>query len=245
MYKSLNGIKSLEYTLFPSSVKQGSFLRHGGISKEPFNTFNQSDQVGDRREAFESNRKRLLHFLQMPLVVPNQVHGNSICLVEDPLRQPLPCDGLITNRCGIALAALHADCQVLLLFDPINQAVGIAHAGWRGLVANIYHEIIQAMTQHFQTDPTQLLVAITPSLGPKHAQFVNWKEEFPHQFTQYQIRDAYFDLREIGRQQLLNEGLCEDHIEISKICTFANPQDWYSFRRDKKTGRHLTYIAMR
>lgn len=139
----------------------------------------------------------------------------------------------------------HADCQAAIFYDPINKAIGAAHSGWRGAIAKIYTKTILAMQIHFGTDPSHLLVGISPFLGKEHAEFKNYKDEFPEEFWKYQFKPNYFDFASIAMSELKAAGILSQHVNISSHCTFSNPEAFYSYRREKSTGRHGTVIALR
>lgn len=139
----------------------------------------------------------------------------------------------------------HADCQAAIFYDPVNKAIGAAHSGWRGSVAKIYTKTINAMQKNFGTKPENLLVGISPFLGKDHAEFKNFKLEFPEEFWKYQVKPSYFDFAAIALDELKTVGILPQHVKISTQCTFANPEDFYSYRREKSTGRHGTVIALR
>lgn len=232
-----------ELTQFPRLV-QGVFLRHGGVSQGPFATLNVGGTLGDDPRNVEENRQRILQALALPCYVASrQVHGNEIVIVNDPDQEVGDCDGLITNRPGIALLIKHADCQAAILYDPIRHALACVHAGWRGNVQNIYRTAVLKMQESFGSRPEDLWVGISPSLGPEHAEFKNYKTELPESFWKYQVKPTYFDLWAIARDQLEACGVLPEKIEIASLCTYANSADFYSFRRDKPTGRHAT-VAM-
>ena len=138
----------------------------------------------------------------------------------------------------------HADCQAAIFYDPVHHAVSCVHAGWRGNVQNIYAHAIAFMAGKFHSQPADILVCISPSLGPHFSEFKNYKTEFPESFWPFQIRPNYFNLWEISRTQLQECGILPHHIEIASICTYANEQDFFSYRRDKVTGRNATVVAL-
>ncbi|MCB1117235.1 MAG: peptidoglycan editing factor PgeF [Chlamydiia bacterium] len=153
------------------------------------------------------------------------------------------CDGLMTSSEGVMLLTRHADCQAVLFYDPICKAVANAHAGWRGSARGILPKAVKQMEKVYGSKPENLLVCISPSLGPKWAEFRNFEQELPEGFYRFQTRPTYFDFWEISRWQLKEAGVLDHHIEIAKLCTYDNPQDFFSFRRDGVTGRHISSIG--
>jgi YfiH family protein len=136
-----------------------------------------------------------------------------------------------------------ADCQAVLLFDPVKKVVANIHCGWRGSVDNIIGKVIATMTDSFNVNPANLLAGISPSLGPCCAEFINYRTELPSSFWSYQVKPNYFDFWQISKDQLQGAGVNADKIETSSICTACN-NDWFSYRRDKATGRFCSVISI-
>ena len=240
--------KWLSYDLLENipGLCHGTFLRNGGVSKEPFDSLNVSNSVGDHPQAVLGNRGIIQQQLGLShLVFPQQEHGIGICRVTaNNVGDHFIADGLITNEPGIGLGATHADCQIALFYDPVQRAIGIAHSGWRGSVQNVYSHLIETLHREMNSQPRDLLVAISPSLGPDHAEFKNYCTELPETFWDAQVSPNYFDFWEISRRQLLKAGVQESHIEVASLCTHCEAEDYYSSRRDKKTGRNGTVIGL-
>ena len=137
-----------------------------------------------------------------------------------------------------------ADCQAVMLYDPVKQAAGIAHVGWRGSVANIIAETVFAMSQTFSTESVDIIAAISPSLGPCCAEFVNYRSELPAALHGYQVRPNYFNFWAISRDQLCAAGVRPENIHIAEICTCCN-HDFFSYRRDRDTGRFASVIGIK
>jgi hypothetical protein len=167
-----------------------------------------------------------------------QVHGEVI--VRAPFVGDIECDGLMTDKNGVRLKIRHADCQAAILFDPVGQCFSVVHAGWRGNVLNIYERAIEAMRESFGSEPENVLVGISPSLGPCCAEFKNFEVELPSRFWRFQVKPTYFDLWEIGKTQLIEAGVQLDNIEVARICTCCNLEEFHSYRRDKTQERHVT-----
>jgi YfiH family protein len=243
--KKRGSLEWLEFDLLEefAKVKHGVFLRHGGVSEGPFATLNTVAAHGDDPGHVGLNCSKIRKHLGCgSLISGSQVHGNTVVVV--PHQALVECDGYVTREKGVGLAIMHADCQVAIMYDPIHHVCGCIHAGWRGNVVNIYEKAVQKMSQEFSSNPADLLVGISPSLGPCCAEFLNYKTEFPESFWQHQVKPYYFDLWEIGRQQFEAAGVLSHHLEIARICTYCNPLDFYSYRREKPTGRHATVITL-
>ena len=253
MIKKTNGqISWLEFDILSDipKLKHGVFLKPGGHSLGKFEGLNSSYLVGDEAEKVEQNLKLIFGHLQQETnfkkaIYARGCHGTYVHTVYEYSDLEVPsCDGLLTNLPGQVLLMKHADCQIALFYDPTNQCIANVHAGWRGFVAGIYPKTVELMRQKFNSNPANLLVAISPSLGPEHAEFINYKSEFPEEYWQFQVKPTYFDLWSASEYQLQKCGILPHHIEIAKICTYDNPKDFYSYRRSQVTGRHTTFISI-
>jgi YfiH family protein len=244
--KQADGIQWLEFEILAEQrgLVHGVFLRHGGVSLAPYAFLNAGGGSGDDALKVDENRRLMLKALNIAVCMTSkQVHGNEVAWVQGGFSQDKECDALITQRTGLALMIKHADCQAAIIYDPVSCSLANVHSGWRGNVKNIYSAAVEKMKRIFGSKPENLLVGVSPSLGPLYAEFRNFRTEFPEEFWDFQVRPEYFDLWAIARHQLQECGVLAHHIEIASICTYANPQDYFSYRRDKITGRNAT-VAM-
>jgi hypothetical protein len=224
------------------------FTRQGGVSKAPYDTLNVSYATGDKPECVSSNLKIIKEAIGAnDLVFMNQMHGKEVRALRgerfEALEDPVDADALITDQPLVALMVKQADCQAILLFDPIKNVVANVHCGWRGNVHDILGAVVGRMKFEFGCRPANMLAAIGPSLGPCCAEFINYEQEFPEEFRRFMVRKEYFDLWEISRWQLLEAGLAEDHIEVANICSRCRTDMFYSYRAEGITGRFGT-VAM-
>lgn len=246
-------LKTLQYSLFKPYQKglaHATFLRVGGMSSGPYTSLNCSFSVGDDPQKVQSNREKIAkHFFPKPQIVWGKlVHGTSIWTVTaENQKVPIEADILFTREKNIALAITHADCQAALFYDPKKQAIAAVHAGWRGLVSHIYEKTVDFFVQTVGSDPKNLLVALAPSLGPLHSEFKNYKEEFPEEFWKFQspLHANFFNLWEIALFELEKSHVLKKHIELSPHCTYNEPKNFFSYRRDKTTGRQVSLIFLK
>lgn len=243
----------VKYYLFPRlaalpGVRHAVFTRQGGVSRGAFATLNISFGVGDEPEAVRENRRRLAAALGLlAMRSARQVHGTRAAIIEGPLppgHPPETADILITTHPGVGLLIAGADCQAVMLYDPRRRVVANIHCGWRGQVQNVLGQAVRLLNAEFGCRPEDLHAAIGPGLGPCCAEFVNFRQEFPHYLWEYQVRPGYFDLWRLSLDQLAAAGLPPSHIECARLCTCCLPEDFYSYRRERTTGRHGTVIAL-
>lgn len=247
--KNREGIDWLEYEIFHScKLKHASFLRHGGVSQGQLSSLNFGNVLGEREENVKKNTSLAQQLLEIPLLYASkQCHGKEVAEITHAFLAKKECvtaDALMTNEKGIGLMIKHADCQAAIFYDPCQQAVAVVHAGWRGSVQNIYRATIEKMKGKYRSQPQDLLVSISHSLGPTHAEFKNYEHELPRTFWEHQVKPLYFDFWEISRRQLIECGILSHHIEIAGICTYENIVDCFSHRRDPTTGRHATIVGL-
>lgn len=194
--------------------------------------------------SIEENQSLLCEALGVPhFISKKQVHGDVVAHVPDA--DIFECDGLITQESNQGLLIKHADCQAAIFFDPVQKAIGNIHCGWRGSVKNIYAKTVAAFEKHFGSKREDLLVCISPSLGPSKGEFIHHERELPKKFKQFEVMPNYFDFWEISKQQLLDVGVLEKRIEIAEMCTYTQENFFFSYRRDKKTARHGTLAALK
>jgi hypothetical protein len=247
LFKQKGDLQWLEFELLSGipGLVHGVFLRSGGVSLPPFGTLNVTERFGDTIENVKENHRRISQALNLhPIVYGNQVHGSEVVLVKGLGDQVPCCDGLITEQPGTPLMVMHGDCQAAIFYDPLHKALAVVHAGWRGLVQNIYKAALQKMKENFGTVPENLLVGIGPSLGPNHSEFIHYKKEFPPSFWAFKDETDHFNLWEIAKDQLNQCGILPHHMQIAEICTYSNQEHYFSYRRDKITGRNATIAGL-
>ncbi|MBN2032756.1 MAG: peptidoglycan editing factor PgeF [Deltaproteobacteria bacterium] len=265
MLKSTKAIHSLQNPFRPSSelpflqfpglsrvkgLRHAVYTRHGGFSLPPYESLNISSVVGDKAHRVAEN----LHTIQQSFGAPyvqemNQVHGDHILVLahEQGINSDtgaLPADALVTNVPGVALMVKQADCQAVIIVDPVKKVAAIVHCGWRGNTANLPGKVIDSMKFSFACSPAEMRAAIGPSLGPCCAEFTSYKTLFPSHFNRFMVRRNYFDLWEVSRRQLLEAGLQNDKIEVAGICTRCRTDVFFSYRAEGTTGRFATLVML-
>jgi hypothetical protein len=234
-----------------SRLRVATFSRRGGVSPKPFDSLNFCSSVGDLPQNTRQNHLLAKNAVQQNWGISRPitfhysyiVHGTASALVEEntPEWVDRKVDILLTNVPYKGLMMSHADCQAAVLYDPLHHALAVVHCGWRGNVQNVYGKAVNDMKETFGSNPHELVAVVSPSLGPSHAEFVNYAEELPRSFWEYQVKPLYFDLWAIAAMQLQEAGLKRERIEVARICTYEHIGDYYSYRRDKVTGRNATF----
>jgi len=244
-----NGL--LFYTSDILAIPHAMFSRHGGCSLAPFSSLNCSSHVGDDPSAVEKNRERMRETIGANAVQAiTQVHGDTILVVKDAeqITNEEKADAMITNVAGIGLLIQQADCQAILLHDPVKNVIGAVHCGWRGSAQNIIANTLRRMEKEFAVRTSDIRAVISPSLGPCCGEFINYQTELPRDFLSFQTTGNHFDFQAISRRQLFDVGVREKNIDTVRKCTVCN-EDFFSYRRtrrrtDGRTGRNGSVIAL-
>lgn len=253
--KEKNGVVWFEFEkLAPyTEFRHAVFSRLGGISEGRYASLNLSISVGDHPDNVKENRRRAFDAIgldaSVSFVAGHQIHDAHVHAIhETPAAIHVPaafhvfdrCDALTTKLKKTALTIQHADCQAGILYDPKQKAFAAIHSGWRGSVKNIYKEAVQSLEQHYGSKAHDLIACISPSLGPERAEFINYQKELPESFLPFETKPTYFDFWKISRWQLETLGVLPHNIEVAGVCTYEDTSHFFSYRREKVSGRHLT-----
>ncbi|MDF7663026.1 purine nucleoside phosphorylase YfiH [Erwiniaceae bacterium L1_54_6] len=231
----------------PASVRACSTTRHGGVSLAPWNALNLGSHVGDNQEHVLLNRQRLVEQAQLPAMPHwlNQIHGQEV--VRLPHRAALPdADAAITRETGVVCAVMTADCLPVLFCASDGSEVAAAHAGWRGLC----HGVLDQTLAQFHCPPHEIYAWLGPAIGPQafevgaevRSAFMAHDERADQAFRP--VGEKYFaDIWLLARQRLQAAGVRS--ISGEQRCTWHEHDDFFSFRRDRITGRMATLIWLR
>lgn len=249
--KDVLGVPVLKSEILESfkNLSHGFSTRRGGESPAPYDSLNVGIAVGDSEENVKKNRNLISKIsCSEKSVYLTQVHGSEILVIKNgssiPARDTVKADGVITDCKDLALVIQTADCQAVLLYDPVRKAAGAVHSGWRGNVLNVLGRAIRGMTEAFDSDPSDIRAAIGPSLGPCCAEFVNFRTELPEDLWLHGNEKCLFDFWEISRRQLEESGLQPDRISISGFCTRCDQESFFSYRGSRITGRMAGFISI-
>jgi YfiH family protein len=280
------------YQQFPEVI-HGIFTRKGGYSTGPYAGLNslgtlKSDEHIDTVIRNRQLAMQALAILDYPCVTLLNVHGAEVAIPDirgnwrtdwaysSFYQQPWQpesihrADALITHEPGIALALSFADCAPILLYDPVEHILALVHGGWRGTARGIVLASVEAMTEHFGSQPSHIYAGIGPTIGsccyeiPESVyQIFTGQLQFDDAPTRPEYRKRVHEslacsrlqlsegeswrlnLSETNRNQLLMAGLLSEHIEMAGICTGCNTNRFFSHRREHgKTGRFPVIVAL-
>jgi polyphenol oxidase len=233
------------------NVPHGFSTRQGGLSSGYYSSLNLGLSTGDEAALVEKNRDLVLEQFgvkrdQVSLL--EQVHGNRVVVAEAAWHKH-KADAHITNDPNLVLVIGMADCLPILFYDPVREAVGAAHAGWRGTSLRIAANVIAKMRDEFGSSPSDIQVAMGPAICRDHYQvgqevFDAFNEaNFPTTIFTPDGERYRLDLLAANKFVLGRAGV--QHIEVLNRCTFAEPDLFYSHRRDgRKRGSHWALIRL-
>lgn len=215
-------------------------------------SFNIGLNCGDPESVVKQNRERMLGCFGRPLgVFARQVHGTEVGVISataSPVGRGMirvSGDALATAQRDNALVIQIADCQPVLIADPIKKAVANVHSGWRGSIDNIIGRTIEALVAQLGCRPQNMIAAIGPSLGPCCAEFVNYRKEIPQRYWKYRRTGDLFNFWRLSIDQLVEAGVPLAAISVAGICTRCNQQLFFSYRGQKNTGRFAAVIGIK
>lgn len=248
-----NGIPCLQFPHLAKChpIRHAVFTREGGVSEPPYDLLNVALHNGDQKHFVAENRSRIKKMLDgATLIFCSQAHGTDVRVIsggqgDPPDETAIRADALITDIPGVALMIQVADCQSILLCDPLKRVVANVHSGWRGSIGNIAGKTVRIMKETFGCRGKDILAGIGPSLGPCCAEFIHYRSEIPEALWEYRVDDTHFDFWRMSVNQLQAEGLLAAHIEISGLCTRCRTDMFFSYRRQKVTGRFATAIVLK
>ena len=239
----------------PARVGALSTLRRGGVSVAPYDDgqggggLNLGVHVDDAPDAVASNRALLRALLPAEPAWLTQVHGTTV--VDAARVQAAPrADASMATEAGAVCVIMTADCMPVLLADADGKVVGAAHAGWRGLASGVLEATVQTMRAK---DAGPLTAWLGPAIGPRHFEVgAEVPAAFAHRGTA--ARAAFMpldgkpgkflgDLPQLARLALARAGVSAVH--GGDECTVSDPSRFYSFRRDRVTGRMASLIWIR
>jgi len=241
----------------PPGVQALTTLRHSaGYSLPPFDRFNLGNfhqKNGDDPITIARNRAELVKRLALPAKPCwlRQVHGTAVqrfdtsFSAENSTFEP-EADAAVSSAPDVVLAVLTADCLPVAFVANDGSELGLAHAGWRGLASGVLEATIKAM----HTPAAQLLVWLGPAAGPKayevgadvFAAFVQADSTARVAFTPSRPDHWYMDIYTLARQRLCAAGVLAKHLFGGRLCTISQPDQFYSHRRDQRTGRMATLV---
>lgn len=239
----------------PQQIAAFCSTREGGVSKNPFNSLNLGLNAGDVLEDVLQNRSILKSYLPGEPVWLKQIHGNRVSTPtsrKSLLNGPFEADASVTNVPNEVLAILTADCMPVLFASKNGDVIGAAHAGWRGLSGGVLENTVQEMRALSSGLMSKdIAVWMGPAIGPTAFEvgedvaqaFINQSQAIlsealkpiagsPGKYLANLYLLAQDRLRSIGVEQIYG----------GDFCTFNDSDNFFSYRRDKETGRFASLL---
>ncbi len=221
------------------------YINTCGASLPPYDSFNLGDHVGDDPAAVASNRAALREFCPSEPKWLKQVHGVAVACA-DSLTEAVEADASVAFQTNTVSAVLTADCLPVLFCNQGGTVVAAAHAGWRGLATGVLETTLNAM----HVAPADILAWLGPAIGPQafevgeevRAAFVGDLPETSGAFKPGLPGKWWADIYLLARLRLQRAGVSK--IYGGGFCTFTQLSRFYSYRRDRATGRMASLIWM-
>ena len=253
----------------PAAVAAAMSTRAGGVSRPPFDSLNlrpwvDGDAQQDEAHLLVENQARWAQCLGVSPAWLHQVHGVAVHewttagLTLGAAVQRPTADAAFTQVRGLACTVLVADCLPVLMCDQGGTIVAAAHAGWRGLAAGVLERTVERLCERAGLKPADLMAWLGPCLGPEAFEVgpdvlsamgcrvtpqdqpgFNWSPR-PDHSPRWRM-----DLAGLAVQRLLGLGLPAQAVSVDGSCTFSEPSRFFSFRRDRLTGRMAASIWLR
>lgn len=239
-------------------IRHGFFTREGGVSTGIFAGLNVGLGSSDDRAAVEENRAGVARWFGLPvsrLATQHQVHSPDVTVISDPEHLPRnQADAMVTDRPGIILGVLTADCGPILFADRDAGVIGAAHAGWKGALDGVLEATIDAM-ERLGARRERIVAVLGPSIAQPHYEV---GPEFVERFLARNPEDAryfipsekaghaMFDLPTLTVDRLKAAGVAASSLGLS---TYPDAARFFSYRRtthrqEPDYGRQISAIAI-
>ena len=259
----IDNIELLQFdSLRQETLNHFSTTVHGGVSEGAYNSFNLSFYSGDKFENVLTNRMRLAEAMNVPiqkLFIPYQTHEDKILKIdetflalsnEEQIRRLNGIDAIITDQKDVCIGVTTADCVPVIIFDPVKKVLAAVHAGWKGTALRIGAKTAKQMISDFGCNPENLLVGIAPSISPEIFEVGDEVgktfEKAGFNLSTISFRNSksgklHIDLWKANKLPLMDVDILEENIEITGICTFSNPDKFFTTSRQTiHSGRMVT-----
>lgn len=235
---------------FPRLVMLES-RRKGGVSQFPYESLNLGLNTDDDIDSVHKNRHLFFESINVQpdqVVGGLQVHEANVLKVESGMY----CSGydaFVTNAKDVFLTIGVADCTPILIYDSETQAIGAAHAGWRGTVGQIVVNVLDAMIQSYGTVPKNCYAFIGSCIDTGSFEVgEEVADQFDPRWVHYlpEQKLPRVDLKAANQFQLEGKGVLTENIEVSPFSTILNNDLYFSYRKEKGlTGRMLSVVGVR
>lgn len=237
--------------------------RIGGYSNPPYESLNLGFHTEDKNKVVRKNREKVYKSLNLSpdnIIFAEQIHSNNIRLVDSNDKGSgvykyntsiKDTDGLISTDNSIVLGGLFADCVPIYVMDKTQGHFALIHAGWKGTFNNILRETINYFKFNLESAAKDLLVVMGPSISGNNYEvgydlIKKFENKFNYTLKYYtkSNKSYWLDLKKLNKAIALDNGIINDNLFISKLCTFDRDNLFYSYRRDfGTTGRMAAFLT--
>ncbi len=167
------------------------------------------------------------------------IHQNQAVAVDNITNNLIikNCDAIVSSQFNILLSLTVADCLPIYFYDSKQGVIGLAHAGWRGLIAGVINQTLKIFFEKYNSSPNDIKVFIGPHIQSCHFEvqkdIINF---FDSRFILKRENRFWVDLSQLAQSKLIEAGLLDDNIQISSECTYCLSDKYSSYRREKSTG---------
>ena len=252
--KTKNGIPYFEVPEISRMgwVVHGFLTRQGGMTLPPFDSLNISENNGDRKEHVYQNRDRIatvFGFTPKRFILLKQEQKDGILLLKEPVETIpsfLEYDAMITDAPDIILGIRTADCIPIFVVDQKKSVIAAIHAGRQGTALHITTKVLKKIKEEFGCLPEELLIALGPSIGPCCYEID--EKVFQPEWEPFSISTGrgkwMVDIAGINMSQMRDEGIKEEQIFLVDLCTSCHTDLFFSYRKEGRTGRQLSFIGI-
>lgn len=229
----------------PPGVHARVTTRNGGVSRGSHRSLNLGTRTGDDPASVAENRRRLDALLPGPARWLQQVHGNRVVAAHS-IEAPPEADASFTDHAQVVCTVMIADCMPVLLCSEDGRHVGAVHCGWRGLSGGAIENTLAAIG----VDAQRMIAWLGPAIGPAAFEVgTDVRDAFlavdPSAAVAFVASPAapgkwLADLFTLGRRRLARAGV--ERVYGGGLCTVSDPERFFSYRRDKVTGRMATLV---
>lgn len=246
----------------PDNIHSLVTTRQDGYSKAPFDSFNQAEHVGDNIQDVQRNRQTLSQLLPSEPIWLNQIHSNTVVNASlSAIRSDA--DGSYTTQSHTVSVIMTADCLPVLIGNRQGNGVAAIHAGWRGLLNGILEQGASKLMAASQCQAEDLFIWLGPAIGPEMFEVGDevrqafLAQELGQELSKEKIANCFVPAKFYRTEKDVQQKWLADIYQLARLrlssigvencfggtyCTYKQSEQFYSYRRDGKTGRMASLI---
>lgn len=256
--KKDNGIEYITFKVlekYNDKLTHAFFTRKGGASCNTYSSLNVRLASKDNEEYVRKNIIKIckeLKIKELNIYKANQAHTDKILVLNSKNKGEYligkensnEFDGYVTNEKNIATMVTTADCNPIIIYDPVKNVVANIHSGWKGTVKKIYIKAVEKMINEFGTKKEDVIVCIGPSIGKccfsskdnelknKFISIWNYEKEYISKVEGEEKGRFHIDFPYVISKDLVEFGLKKENVVSANICTCCNEEYFFSYRKN-------------